>query len=117
MQEQYSEKGFWEKLAAYAFAAGREVVEKALQLYYAAQNPDTPAWAKSVIYGALAYFILPLDAIPDTIPLAGYSDDLGAIALALATVAAYVTPDVKEKAKSKLQHWFGHKPDEPNPPA
>ena len=114
IDEQYSEKGFWEKLRGYALAAGREVVERALMLYYAAQNPETPAWAKSVIYGALAYFILPLDAIPDTIPLAGYSDDLGALALALTTVAAYVTPEVKEKARAKLRDWFGDKAPPPD---
>jgi len=103
----YSESGFWEKLHSYAVAAGREVVEMALKLYYAAQAPETPNWAKTVIYGALAYFILPTDAIPDLIPGIGYGDDLGALASALATVAAHVTPEIGERAKRKAAEWFG----------
>ena len=103
----YSEEGFWDKLTRYTKAAGAEVIERALQLYYAAQDPDTPLWAKGVIYGALGYFISPLDAIPDIIPVVGYADDLGVLAAAIATVAMYITPEVKQKAKQKLQDWFG----------
>lgn len=55
-QEQYSDSGFWAKLKGYARQAGREVVQKALWLYYAAQRPDTPKWAKTVIFGALGVF-------------------------------------------------------------
>lgn len=102
----YSEPRFRDKLKRYAVVAGREVIEKALWLYYAAQRPETPAWAKTVIYSALAYFILPTDAIPDMVPMAGYVDDLGALASALATVALYVTDDVKQKARERLREWF-----------
>jgi hypothetical protein len=42
--DHYSEDSFWEKLKNFAVKAGGEVVEKALQLYYAAQEPETPAW-------------------------------------------------------------------------
>ena len=66
-----------------------------------------PAWAKAIIIGALAYFIMPLDAIPDAIPVAGYSDDLGALSAALAMVAMYITEDVKAQARSKMEEWFG----------
>jgi uncharacterized membrane protein YkvA (DUF1232 family) len=55
----------------------------------------------------LGYFICPLDAIPDAAPFVGYSDDLGVLALALATVATYTTVDVKEKARAKMKDWFG----------
>ncbi len=109
MSNNYSESSFWEKLRDCAIVAGREVVEKALQLYYAAQAPETPIWAKKVIYGALAYFILPTDAIPDFIPVAGYVDDLGALAAAIATIVAYITPEIEEKAKRKAAEWFGSK--------
>jgi uncharacterized membrane protein YkvA (DUF1232 family) len=106
-RERFSERSFWNKLRHLALKAGGEVVEKALWLYYAAQQPATPAWAKTVIYGALAYFILPLDAIPDFIPIAGYTDDLGALATALVTVSLDVTKDVKEQARVKTAQWFG----------
>lgn len=105
--DNYSEKSFWQKLKDYAKTAGREVVEKALLLFYAAQRPEVPVWAKTVVYGALGYFILPADAIPDLTPLVGYSDDLGAITLAVATVAAYINDEVRAKAQAKLGQWFG----------
>ena len=106
-QENFSDDGFWSKIGKYAKKAGKEVIEKALWLYYAAQNPATPAWAKGVIYGALGYFILPIDAIPDIAPVVGYTDDLGMIGTALAAVSMYITDDVKQLARQKLQDWFG----------
>lgn len=84
-------------------SAGLEVVEKALWLYYAAERPDMPRWAKTTVYGALAYLILPLDAHPDFIPLTGYTDDLSVLLAALATVVGYVNDDVKALAAQRMQ--------------
>ena len=103
----YSEKGFWDKLKKYALMAGREVVEKALLLYYAMQEEKAPAWAKATIAGALGYFIVPIDAIADLTPAVGYADDLGVLALALAAVATYINADVREKTADKMRNWFG----------
>lgn len=103
----YSETRFWQKLSRYARVAGQEVVEKALWLFYAAQSPNTPRWAKTAIYGALGYFIFPLDAIPDFAPMVGYTDDLGVLAAALATVSMYITDDIKARARDKVEIWFG----------
>jgi uncharacterized membrane protein YkvA (DUF1232 family) len=105
--QQYSEKKFWDKLVVYAKSAGTEVVERALQLYYAAQEPDTPVWAKGVIIASLGYFISPLDAIIDAAPVVGFSDDLGVLALAIAAVAMYITPTVRQQARAKMKDWFG----------
>lgn len=102
----YSPARFWSKLGPRVRSFGRELLEKALCLYYAAQSSNTPTWAKRVIYGALGYFIFPLDAIPDLAPLIGYTDDLGVLAAALATVAIYITPEVKAQAHDKLAQWF-----------
>ncbi len=102
----YSEPRFHQKLARAALAAGREVVEKALWLYFAAQRPDTPGWAKATVYGALAYFIMPFDAIPDLAPVAGYTDDLGVLLVAVATIARYVDDSVKEQARATMTRWF-----------
>lgn len=103
----YSESSFWAKLKSYALAAGREVVEKALLLYFAAQEEKAPAWAKATIIGALGYFIAPLDAMADLTPGIGYVDDLGVLALAIAAVATYINDDVRAKTREKLQEWFG----------
>ena len=106
-EDAFSEQGFWGKLKLYARSAGKEVVEKALLLYYAAQEEKAPAWAKATIAGALGYFIVPLDAIADLTPAVGYADDLGVLALAIAAVATYINDDVREKAADKIQDWFG----------
>ncbi|WP_076412545.1 YkvA family protein [Shewanella sp. UCD-KL12] len=104
--EGYTDEGFWNKVKLFAKKAGREVIENALCLYYAAQRPDTPKWAKTIIFGALAYFITPLDAIPDLTPLVGFSDDLGALAAALAMVSMYIDDAVESQAAAKAATWF-----------
>lgn len=102
----YSDSGFWDKVSGYAKTAGKEVIEKALFLYYAAQRSETPIWAKTVIFGALAYFVSPIDAIPDVVPVIGYVDDLGVLAAALASVSAYIDSNVKQEARNKMNDWF-----------
>ena len=104
--DDYSEGGFWSKLAKFALAAGRDLVDLALQLYYTLQCQDTPAWAKGVIIGALGYFISPIDAVPDFIPVIGYADDLGVLVAAVGTVATYITPEIKATAEATLRRWF-----------
>ena len=108
-QDAYTESGFWEKLRKFAKSAGREVVEKALLLFYAGQEENAPAWAKATIVASLGYFIMPLDAIADLTPAVGYADDLGVLVLALAAVATYINDDVREKAALKMREWFGEK--------
>jgi uncharacterized membrane protein YkvA (DUF1232 family) len=102
----YSAPRFWQKLLKAARLAGREVVEKALWLFFAARRPETPRWARATVYGALAYFILPVDAIPDLAPLAGYTDDLSVLAVAVATVAAYIDDGVRERTRRVMARWF-----------
>ena len=103
---EYSDEGFWAKVASFAKVAGKELIEKALWLYYAAQDPATPAWAKGIVYGALGYFVLPIDAIPDIAPVIGYTDDLGVLAAAVVAIPAYITKEVKAKAEQKMKDWF-----------
>lgn len=106
-EEAYSEDGFWDKLKGYAKVAGKEVVEKALLLYYAGNEEDAPAWAKATIIASLGYFIAPLDAIVDLTPAVGYADDLGVLVLALAAVATYINDNVRQKTAVKMEAWFG----------
>lgn len=102
----FSEASLRVKLARAGRRAGREVVEKVLWLWFASRRPDLPGWARTRIYGALAYFVLPLDAVPDVLPVAGYADDLGVLALALLTVARYVDADVKRRTARVLSRLF-----------
>jgi uncharacterized membrane protein YkvA (DUF1232 family) len=103
---EYSEEGFWDKVKKYAKVAGEGVLEPALKLYYAAQDPSTPTWAKGVIFGALGYFISPIDAIPDLTPVVGYADDLGVLVAAVATVAAHIKEEHVKRARDTLRNWF-----------
>lgn len=107
----FTDTGFWDKAKQYARVAGETVLEPALKLYYAAQDPDTPAWARNTVYAALGYFITPLDAIPDLAPLVGYSDDLGVLVAATAAIAAHIKKEHGERARGKLRQWF-HDADE-----
>ncbi|TXS92866.1 DUF1232 domain-containing protein [Parahaliea maris] len=108
-RQAYSDESFWLKLRRFAGTAGRELTEKALMLYYAARRPETPTWARATIYGALGYFIAPLDAIVDITPGIGYTDDLGVLAVAFLTVARYVDADVRAQAARRVDQWFGPK--------
>ena len=102
----FSEKSFWQKVAHVAKTVGREIIEKALMMYYAAMDKDTPVWARTVLVGALGYFICPIDAIPDALPVGGFADDAGAIAAALSMVAAHIKPEHRDLAKNKANEWF-----------
>lgn len=101
------ESSFWKKIAKYAKNAGLKVVYSALLLYYAYRRKDTPAWAKRIITGTLAYFISPLDAIPDLTPFLGFTDDLGILGIGLVMVAGYVNEEVRANARANLASWFG----------
>lgn len=105
-EQDFHPESFWKKLAHYALKAGRKLVEKALTLYYVAADSDTPHWAKASVYAALAYFVLPVDAIPDILPGIGYSDDLSVLGASFVTVAAHVKDEHVQTAREQLKRWF-----------
>ncbi|OFZ26888.1 MAG: hypothetical protein A2381_19875 [Bdellovibrionales bacterium RIFOXYB1_FULL_37_110] len=105
--KKYSEENFWKKVRRHALKAGKEIIFVALKLYYVLQRPEIPAWTKTIIIGALGYFISPIDAIFDFTPVIGYSDDIGVLVAALATVTAYIDEGVVKLAEEKLKSWFG----------
>jgi len=105
-QKNYSDDQFWGKLKKVARKAGAKLVYCALLLFYVLKNPATPRADRAKILGALGYFILPLDIIPDFIPIAGFSDDLAALMWGIYSVATNITPEVRLQAKEKLVQWF-----------
>ena len=105
-QDNYSPSKLWEKLKTYAKSLGKETVYRVLQLYYVMVDKNTPMKYKAIIAGALGYLILPLDAIPDAIPVVGFSDDEAAIMAAYQAVKDCITPEIDQRARTKLSAWF-----------
>lgn len=103
----YSEKSLWQKIKKFAKAAGVKVIYAVLLLFYAMNDKKVSIKTKLYIAAALGYFIFPADAILDLTPIIGYSDDLGVLLFAITQIASSITPEIKEKAKSKLKEWFG----------
>ncbi|WP_378951759.1 YkvA family protein [Pelosinus sp. sgz500959] len=104
---QYNQKVLIEKLKKNTVKAGQKLVYTVLLLYYTLQKDNVPLKVKATIIGALGYFIAPFDAIPDFLPMIGYTDDFGALMMALAAVSMYIDSEVKNKAKTQLASWFG----------
>lgn len=103
--EPFDQEGFVRHLAALAKRAGSKVVEKVLVAYYVAIDPSTPTWAQASLIGALVYFGFPLDAVPDTIPAVGFSDDLTVLVVALAGVATSIRMRHVRAAKRTMRSW------------
>ena len=102
--DNYSENSFWDKIKNYAKEAGREIVKDALTLFYAIPNASPEE--KAIIIGALGYFILPVDLIPDFIYVAGFTDDAAWLTFSLKEAKNAVTPEVIAKAKHTVIKWF-----------
>ena len=94
-------KGFWPKLRS--TASRIPFAGQALAAWYAAQDPQTPMAAKGVMLGALAYFVMPVDAIPDIFAGIGYTDDAAVIAALLATLGANIKRRHRDQAEEAVQ--------------
>ena len=94
-------KGFWPKMRR--TAARIPFAGQAMAAWYAAQDPKTPLAAKGIILGALAYFVMPVDAIPDIFAGIGFTDDAAVIAAVLATLGAHLKPRHHDQAAQALK--------------
>ena len=96
--------GFWPKIGR--VAARIPFANQAVSVYYAARDPETPMAAKGIMLGALAYFVMPIDAIPDVLAGIGFTDDAAVITAVIATLGANVRKrhrELAEKALDKLR--------------
>ena len=96
--DNYSDSGFWNKVKK----LGKKVLKPALQLYYVMKESSTPLDTKGLIIGALGYLILPIDLIPDFIPVAGYTDDLAALLAVVKMCKEHITPEIERKVRKDL---------------
>ena len=65
-------------------------LQNSIELYYCATDENTENWVKVLSFSALAYFVIPFDAIPDLIPIMGYTDDATIIAAAISKIGIAV---------------------------
>ena len=71
--------------------------------FYCAMDGKSPAFVKAILFGALAYFIMPVDVIPDFIAALGFTDDASVLVAAMATVKKYITDEHRQKARVFLE--------------
>jgi uncharacterized membrane protein YkvA (DUF1232 family) len=94
---------FWRKLRR--VAASIPFAEDLLAAYYCAFDQATPLPVKMSLIGALAYFVLPIDAIPDMLPVLGFTDDAAVLASTIKLVASHIRPEHRAVAKAKLAEF------------
>ena len=105
-KDNFSVKGFTEKIGRIAKRAGSKLVYASLLLYYTLESKNISTKEKAVIIGALGYLISPLDLVPDAIPLAGLGDDLAVLMYVLQRVWSGIDDEIKGKARAKLVQRF-----------
>ena len=96
---------FWTKLKG--LAARLPFAEDLIAAHYCAFDRQTPLHVKAALIGAIAYFVLPCDFIPDVLPVIGYSDDAAMLAAAIKLVSSHITPDHREAARQTLLRLRG----------
>jgi uncharacterized membrane protein YkvA (DUF1232 family) len=98
--EQRVRREFWTK--AKRVAAGLPFAEDLLAAYYCAFDASTPVQVKAALVGALAYFVLPFDVVPDFLPLVGFGDDAAVLLAAVRMVGAHMLPEHRTAARAAL---------------
>jgi uncharacterized membrane protein YkvA (DUF1232 family) len=92
---------FWVKLKR--VVAHLPFAEDLVAAYYCAFDKRTPRHVQATLLGAIAYFILPFDFVPDMLPVLGFTDDAAVLATAIRLVASHITPDHREAARAALK--------------
>ena len=103
--EEIATEGFRQKLWRTARRSAKQVpfLDEVLSAYYCAKDGATPLRTKAVIGGALAYFVLPADMIPDFVLGFGFTDDLAVLTAAVAAVSGHIKAEHREAAKKALE--------------
>ncbi|MAW88999.1 MAG: hypothetical protein CMJ42_20975 [Phyllobacteriaceae bacterium] len=85
--------------------AARQIpfMDEVVAAYFCAMDPKTPMKVRGILLGALAYFVFPLDTVPDLLALIGFSDDVAVLTAAFAMVRSHITPAHREAAKRALR--------------
>ena len=101
LNEQRVARGFWPKMQR--VAALVPFASEALAVWYCARDEETPVAAKGMMLAALAYFVMPVDAIPDFIAGIGYTDDAAVFMAMLALVGKNLKPRHRAQARAAVE--------------
>ncbi len=91
---------FWDKFRA--FASKLPFAEEVVAAYYCALDSRTPLKVKATLFGALAYFILPFDFVPDVLLIVGMGDDIAVLWAAITMVRGAITDEHRQQAREAL---------------
>jgi len=92
--------GFWQKARK---TLGRvPFTEDAVAAFHCAVDSATPLPIRATLFGALAYFIMPFDIIPDFIAGLGYTDDAAVLLAAFTAASSHITQVHRDKARAWL---------------
>ncbi|MDZ4370009.1 MAG: YkvA family protein [Phenylobacterium sp.] len=105
VNEERVRQGFWPKMAR--VAAKIPFARDALAVWYCARDDDTPLPAKGMMFAALAYFVMPVDAIPDVIAGLGFTDDAAVFAALMAIIGKNLKPRHRAAAKQDIDRLRG----------
>ncbi|MFM2624888.1 YkvA family protein [Vibrio owensii] len=96
------EKTFWRKMKNSVKKAGEEIAVMGIKSWLAMADSNTSVRHRAILGGALAYFVLPTDMVPDVLAGVGFTDDMAALTLAANSVGNAITDEHEEQAREKL---------------
>ena len=98
----------WDKLKTYALQAGRDATKPILTFYYVMHQTETTTLEKALIYGAIAYIVIPSDLLPRrALSILGILDDAAVIAYVYKKISGKITIEITNKVEDTLDRWFG----------
>lgn len=100
VHQQPDERQFWRKLVR--VLAHIPFAEDLVAAWYCAKDPATPVRVRALLWGAVAYFILPVDVMPDYLVGLGFSDDAAVVAMVISLLSRHIEPRHRQAAEARL---------------
>ena len=109
-RERQARDGFWDAFGR--LAARLPFAEDVAAAWYCAFDPATPLKVRGTLIAALAYFVVPLDVVPDLLAFVGLTDDIAVLTAAFTMVSGHIKPEHRDKASEKIARMGQDAPTE-----
>lgn len=106
-EKHFSESNLWNKVTKIGKSVGATIIYPVLLLFNLLKSSELDLKEKAMIIGALGYFILPVDLLPDAIAGVGFTDDIAALSAIISALASCVTLEIQEQSKQKCHDLLG----------